>query len=916
MIAPSLDEVQRAVGDRYEVLDLAGAGGMGAVFRARHRALGHFVAVKVLPPEVSSSQMRQERFRREAAAAANLRHPHIVPVDDFDTQHGLSFLIMPFVRGVTLEGVLNERQRLAPDEALRVVREIGAALDFAHRRGVVHRDVKPANILLEEETGRTLLTDFGVARTEHATGTALTTPGAAIGTPDYMAPEQFEGGDAVDGRADLYALAVVVFEALTGTLPSLRTDRPALARSLRAAQPSISAQLAAALVEPLALGPTDRPASAGAWLDLVPRARRRIPWRVLAPVALAVVVVATWLVIQRPGAGLPIAPTLAVMPFEVSRGPTEFPPRALTESFARRLSAAPGLTVLSGARTFTDASRLFTPGAALTDPEADSLARAIAARYYVQPRAFFTGPRVRLTARLHEAAGGATPLHSAEVEGLVDSLDTLLADVGADVLRPILSAGPADGAGAGLGSRRTLPRGLDNIAAYFAADDAFRRADYERARALYDRVIATDPEFAPAHVGRLLVMAQVSGREENLTQTTAGARQHLAGLEGADSLLLLGFAHLLDRGDGYAAHDLFRRAADAAPDRPYVRFVLGEFYLFFGGLFDQSLLTACEEFSAVLNADPSYAPAIANSISCAQLRGDDQETRRLMRDYRKIDSTSVIAEVIGVADTLLFRPADGLRLLNETLDRRSAVVLEYLAFQAAQFGVTADTGLATYATRRILRALERRAADDYERALALRWSIAADLGRGEVDSARARAARATSQPARREADRWILLASVTGPATLGDGAAAADRLSAGGVTDPTVHWLLARSRRDAARHGAALQRASADSAPLPLSLHLDLEARAALARGDTATALERWDTATRRYAVLATPFDLVASLWPLRLELARVASAFSDTTRAVRACRSFDSLIGYVDQVARPEVRRVCEAWRGVATPT
>ncbi|MGH7674566.1 MAG: hypothetical protein ACREMV_04770, partial [Gemmatimonadales bacterium] len=134
--------------------------------------------------------------------------------------------------------------------------------------------------------------------------------------------------------------------------------------------------------------------------------------------------------------------------------------------------------------------------------------------------------------------------------------------------------------------------------------------------------------------------------------------------------------------------------------------------------------------------------------------------------------------------------------------------------------------------------------------------------------------------------------------------------------DATTHWLLALAGRDAARHGAALQRLAADSSPLPLSLHLDLTARAALASGDTVAALERWDAATRRYAVLATPFDLVASLWPLRLELARVASAAGDTTRVVRACRSFDALIGFVDQVARPDVRRVCAAWRGVAIPS
>ena len=203
MQIPPVEELQQAVGDRYEVLDLVGAGGMGAVFRARHRILGHMVAVKLLPPEISASAMVQERFKREAALAARLSHPNIVPVYEFDIRAGLSFLVMPFVRGQTLEGVLKERGRLRPPDVLRLLREVGAALDFAHARGVVHRDVKPSNILVEEETGRALLTDFGVAQVPSGAGTALTGTGVAIGTPFYMAPEQLAGVGEVDGRADL-----------------------------------------------------------------------------------------------------------------------------------------------------------------------------------------------------------------------------------------------------------------------------------------------------------------------------------------------------------------------------------------------------------------------------------------------------------------------------------------------------------------------------------------------------------------------------------------------------------------------------------------------------------------------------------------------------------------------------------------
>src|SRR5260370_9213857 len=133
---------------------------------------------------------------------------------------------MPFVQGRTLEAILDERKRLPLGEVLSVVRAIGAALDFAHARGVVHRDVKPANILQEEGTRRTLLTDFGVARAVNTPTGSLTAPGTAVGTPDYMAPEQVGGGDAVDGRSALSALPVAAFHPLPGTLPAIRTNRP------------------------------------------------------------------------------------------------------------------------------------------------------------------------------------------------------------------------------------------------------------------------------------------------------------------------------------------------------------------------------------------------------------------------------------------------------------------------------------------------------------------------------------------------------------------------------------------------------------------------------------------------------------------------------------------------------------------
>ncbi len=893
MNPPSLEEVQRAIGDHYEVLDLAGVGGMGAVFRARHRSLGHLVAVKVLPPEVAASQMRQDRFKREASLAAQLSHPNIVPVYEFDTREGLSFLIMPFVRGVTLESALAGRQPVPVLEILRVLREVGAALDVAHRRGVVHRDVKPANIMIEEDSGRPLLTDFGVAQVREGTSGALTAPGSVIGTPDYMSPEQMIGLPDVDGRADLYSLGVVAFEALTGTRPSLGTDRTTLTRSLRGSRPEIPASLAAALVAPLADDREDRPPRAAEWLTLIDRATAR-PWPRIAAVAIAVVILggALWFVLGQRGSRPTAGSSVAVMPFAVL-GTAPGPPEQLPEWFVGRFSSVPGLT---DALSFGEV-RARAGTQPLSAAGADSIAAQLGARYFVNARVAFAEHSVTFEAALYRT-GARDPITSVSPKsGPLDSMSAVMDLAWADILGAV-------GTGFRPNPHVTIPRGKEAIAAFLRGDDAFRHGEYERALTEYAVVIARDTGFALAYLRRVLALAQVAPDEDSLRIATRGARNHLAGLEPSDSLLLEGYAELVDHGDGQAALALFRKALDAAADRTWPRFVQGEFYLYFGQLFDQSLDSARVAFDEVLDLDPRFAAAIANSISLAYVSGDKDKAQRLIRQYRQIDSMSVVAQVVGLADTLLFQSLAAQKAVLSSLDRRSFTLLMYLAFQAAQFGKDVDR---QGPERHVLAALAHRAATDRERTLALRLGVAADLREGWSDSARARLAAAPAALAR-ERDQWVVLAQALDLPSLGDAASAGTRLvtwaKADGDTSATLAWLL--------RRGPALTRLSVNGAPLPTSLALDLQARAALRRADTTAALADWNQATTRYAVLAAPLGLVASLWPLRRDLARVALAHRDTASAVRACQTLEANIGFVDQVVRPETDSLCTPLRAI----
>ncbi len=281
---PLFQRVARALAGRYTVVRELGRGGMATVYLATDAKLARAVAIKVLAP-ATREHLGPERFQREVQLAARLSHPHIVPVFEADEADGCLYYVMEYVEGESLADRLRREGSLPLEAAVRIAAEVGDALQYAHERGIIHRDVKPGNILLAR--GHAVVTDFGIAKS--TTGPAgvdsLTATGITVGTAHYMSPEQAAGDRRLDARTDVYSLAAVLYEMLAGEPPftgptaqavmaRLLTDRP---RPLRTIRPELPPHIEHALAAGLAKMPADRPPSARAFVDMLVRPTEERP---------------------------------------------------------------------------------------------------------------------------------------------------------------------------------------------------------------------------------------------------------------------------------------------------------------------------------------------------------------------------------------------------------------------------------------------------------------------------------------------------------------------------------------------------------------------------------------------------------------------------------------------------------------
>jgi serine/threonine protein kinase len=374
-VSQLFEQLQTTLGDAYRLERELGGGGMSRVFLAHEVALGRRVVIKVLLPELAAG-VSVDRFRREIQLAAQLQHPHIVPLLSAGESNGLPYFTMPYIDGETLGVKLARTGELPVSETVRILRDVASALAYAHEKGVMHRDVKPGNVLISG--GVAVVTDFGVAKAVSAStelgATRLTSVGVALGTPAYMAPEQASGDPSIDHRADIYALGVVTYEMLAGRTPFWgRVTTAVLAahvvetpEPIEKLRPAIPPMLASLVMQCLAKRAADRPQSAAQLIHVLdtistptggttpttvvmtpagePKSRRR--WVTLAAGAAAVLLLAGGGYLWQRNRANEQRPAVAPVPLEAGRATatrdsTPAPPPTATTAPPGRAEAAP-----------------------------------------------------------------------------------------------------------------------------------------------------------------------------------------------------------------------------------------------------------------------------------------------------------------------------------------------------------------------------------------------------------------------------------------------------------------------------------------------------------------------------------------------------------------------------------------------
>jgi len=616
--------LQASLADRYRVDRELGRGGMATVYLAHDLRHDRPVALKVFHPELGGAL--GERFLREIRVAARLGHPHILTVHDSGDADGLLWYTMPVVDGESLRQRLRREGPLPLDEAVRIGRSVAEALDFAHTHGVVHRDIKPENILLFG--GEPMVADFGIAlAVDTADQDRLTQTGFSLGTVAYMSPEQALGSARLDGRTDIYSLACVVYEMLSGEPPFTGpTPQAVVARRLTSAPPPLGAvrdvpeALEQAIHRALARNPADRFATARDFARALaepaasPRAsappavtravHRRVPKvpAIAALLALAVASGLAWLAFARSGrTAEPSDTRLAVLPFSVpAAGQFGYLVEGMVDLLSRNLNGVGEQVTVDPGQVMSALEEGENRG--VQDAERGlEIARRLGAGRYILGSVHAASGHLRIQARLYkEEAGGLEPLAQASAEGDSTALFDLVDELSAQLL---VSSDRGQGARLARTAAVTTSA-LPALKAYLDAERNLRAAEVDSAVAGFQLATDLDSSFALAHY-RLAVAAMWTGRTGLLAPSIGRALALAERLGERDRALLSAFADMA-RGAPDSAERRYREILGAYPDDLEARFQLANVLYDYNAPRGRPPGEAAEHYDRVLEVDPEF----------------------------------------------------------------------------------------------------------------------------------------------------------------------------------------------------------------------------------------------------------------------------------------------------------------------
>ena len=723
-MTPELRErLQAALGSAYDVESELGGGGMSRVFVATETALGRKVVVKVLPPEMAAG-VNVDRFRREIQLAASLQHPHIVPLHTAGSSGDLFYYTMPLVEGESLRAKLAREAELPVTDAVRILRDVVDALANAHAHGVVHRDIKPDNVLI---SGRhAVVTDFGVAKAiSESTGqSSLTSAGLALGTPAYMAPEQAAADPHVDHRADIYAVGALAYEMLTGRPPFVGpspqmvlaahvTQSP---EQLSARRPACPAALAALVMRCLEKKPADRwqsadelvrqfelmatPSGGMAPTVAIPAARRRIPsWGGWLAGAGALVVLLTGAYLLKGRGSAPSVDrvtsetaSIAVLPLTNVGGDAknEYFSDGMTDELATALGKIPGLRVASRTSSYAFKGKNVDVG---------QIGQALKVGTVLEGTVRRDGNRLRVSVQLTKVSDGLA-LWSDTYERQATDVFQVQDDVAKSVvaaLSPTLGTQVKT-----TEAKSAAARGTENLQAY----DLYLRGQFlwhgrrsdglKQAAEYFKQAVALDPKFARAYASLALTYALYSdyaGMQPRealpLVQQAAGRALALDNtLAEPHAALATAYQYVARYG---AADEEFRRAIRLDPRYPTAHQWYGGHLLLTGRIQE-----AIDELSKARDLDPLSPIISANLASALAFAGRREEALAAAR--RAVELAPSVAAMrmnysgtwddLGETDSSLAQLREAMKL--EPSNPAPLLSLAYRAFSHRRFTEAAE----------------------------------------------------------------------------------------------------------------------------------------------------------------------------------------------------------------------------------